>query len=556
MKIRAAIFFLTISAFAFQAEAQNVVSPPVTSFNPDTTLPKMNVPEFVVTGKAQIELPMAAKPSVEIDSSYFQGKRIPNLGIELPAERSLSSQEKNTGNESPGLFARASIGHYTTTDYLLSGSGDVGGYLVDGSIAGDYTSGFIANTISRDFSIHGGASRSYGFDGPVKATNYLELGYSRSSYFLYGQMPSPPLLRKTDEAAVRLVSDMEFGDVPVAVRIGLNRFSVNDLWNSVQSLLRLGAGARFFLGSGSVGLEGNFCFGTHSQQPNNLINILPVPATALNRSLYDLSVGAAYSNGAGPLKYSLGLTYYQYRDDSSSGIAKLYPELSVDYRVTGIFSLFGRFSGNIRESDLSGFLSTDRFLGAPIILRNTQNYADITLGGRIGVLSSLTIIPEFGYEASKYYPMFVSYPLNNSQLIYAERAAIFSASVTASYRTEYFNTDATLRFQRGQTDLLTSIPNLAPLDLNLSAGYKLTPDIEAKGWFLFLSSRHSDPSLATRLDPVGLLNFRLSYHTRIATLPFTFFIDGKNLFNQRYFIWQGYQEFPLTLSVGLSSKIL
>ncbi len=555
MKIKAAIFLLTISAFAFNVEAQNVISPPVTSFNPDTTLPKVNVPEFVVTGRAQIELPMAAKPSVEIDSSYFQGKTISDIGMKLPADKSLSNQERDMGNESPGLFARASIGHFMTTDYLLSGSGNVGGYLIDGSLAGDYTSGFIANTISRNFSIRGGASRTYGVDGPFKATNYLDLGYSRSSYFLYGQLPAPPSLRRTDDAAVRLVSDMEFGDVPFAVRLGLNRFSVDDLWNSVQSLLRLGAAARFFLGSGSVGLDGNFRFGTHTQQPNNTINILPAPATALDRSLYDLSVGAAYSNGAGPFKYSLGVTYYQYRDDSSSGIAKLYPKLSVDYRVTGVFSLFGRFSGDIRQAELSGLISTDRFLGAPIILRNTQNYADIVIGGRIGVLSSLTIIPEFGFEASKFYPVFVSYPLNNSQLFYAERASIFSASITASYRTENFHSDATLRLQRGQTDLLTSIPNLAPLDLNLSASYDLTSNIEAKGWFLFLSSRYSDPSLATKLAPVSLLNFRLSYHTKIVTLPLMFFVDGNNLLNQKYFIWQGYQEFPLTLSVGLSTRI-
>ena len=30
-------------------------SPPLTSFKPDTSLPKVNVPEFVITGKAQVD---------------------------------------------------------------------------------------------------------------------------------------------------------------------------------------------------------------------------------------------------------------------------------------------------------------------------------------------------------------------------------------------------------------------------------------------------------------------------------------------------------------------
>ncbi len=555
MKIKAAFIIFATLAFALQAAAQNVISPPMTTFKPDSSLPKMNVPEFVVTGKAQIELPPAEKPSVEIDSSYFQGKRINNLGVELPSDRSLSSQESSASNEAPGLFARASVGHYTTIDYLVSGSGLVGGYLLDGSVAGDYTSGFIANTISRDFAIHGGASKSFGLDGPIKASNYLELGYSRSSYFLYGQLPAPPSLRKTDDAAMKLVSDVEFGSVPVAFRLGFDRFSVNDLWNSVQSHFTLGAGARFFAGSGDVGIDGNFRFGTHTQKSNEPLNILPGPVTTLDRSLYDLSVGAAYSNGAGPFRFSLGARYYQYRDDSSSGIAKLYPEISADYRVTGMVSLFGRFSGHIRESQISGFLSQDRFVAVPMTLRNTQNYADATLGGRIGVLSSVAIIPELNFQASKFYPVFVSYPLNNSQLIYAQKATIFSASVTASYAFESFNADATLRYQKGSTDLLTSIPNLAPIEFNLSARYEFIPGLVAKGLFLFLSSRYSDTTLTTKLDPVGLLDLRLSYSTTIAAIPFTFFANGKNLLNQKYFIWQGYQEFPMTLSVGLSSKI-
>ncbi len=548
-------------AFVYSAEAQNAISPPVTTFKPDTSLPKVNVPEFVITGKAQFELPMAEKPSVQIDSSYFQGKRIEGMEVNLPVNRSLTYQQKNSGDVSPSLFARASIGHFTTTQYLLSGSGVTSGYLINGSVSGDYTSGFIANTRSRDISIQGGASKTFGTEGTFKATNLLDLGYNRSSYFLYGELPEPPTLRKTDEAYAKFVSDMEAGVVPLAVRLGFTRFSTDDLWNGVESLLRLGAGTRFSIGSGNLSLSGDFHIGTHTEESNGLFTLVPVPVgvaptISLNRSIYYLSAGAAYGSGGGNFRYSLGLTYYQYRDDSSSNIAKLYPDVLLDYKLSSDLSLFAGFSGSVHESDLSGFLSADRFVDGPVFLRNTQTYASVTLGSRIGTLSSLTLIPEINYKAFKYYPLFVSYQLNNSQLVYAESAKIFSVSVTAAYREEYFSAGVTARFRKGETDLLTSIPNLPPFDLNVSASYEFTQSFVARGWFLFLSSRYSDPALTRRLDPVGLLHFRLSYYTKIATLPFTFFIDGMNLLNQKYFIWQGYQEFPLTLSIGLSSRIL
>ena len=93
--------------------AQGMESPPITSFKPDTSLPKVNVPEFVITGKAQVDLPEPEKQSIEIDSSYFQGQNLQGIGIELPVNSFSNQGTGNAGNTS-SLFARASIGSYVT----------------------------------------------------------------------------------------------------------------------------------------------------------------------------------------------------------------------------------------------------------------------------------------------------------------------------------------------------------------------------------------------------------------------------------------------------------
>ena len=188
----------------------------------------MNVPEFVITGKAQIELPRADKPSVEIDSSYFQGKQLEGVGVNVPLNRSLSSQgSQNSGDERPNLFARTSIGHYTTTEYLLSGGGGYKGYDMNGSVSGDYTSGFIANTIQRSILLQGGVAKDFDIEQVGKLSNSLNLGYARSSYFLYGGQ-QPILLRKVNQFSAGINSNIEFGETPLAVELGFDRFSTED----------------------------------------------------------------------------------------------------------------------------------------------------------------------------------------------------------------------------------------------------------------------------------------------------------------------------------------
>jgi outer membrane receptor protein involved in Fe transport len=103
---------------------------------------------------------------------------------------------------------------------------------------------------------------------------------------------------------------------------------------------------------------------------------------------------------------------------------------------------------------------------------------------------------------------------------------------------------------------LSSIPNLPPFDLNVDASYQITPQFTGKALFLFLSGRYSDLQLSNRLSAAGLLSFRLSYDLEIGKMPAEIFAEGRNLFNQKYYIWQGYQEFPLSLFIGISSKIL
>ena len=50
--------------------------------------------------------------------------------------------------------------------------------------------------------------------------------------------------------------------------------------------------------------------------------------------------------------------------------------------VNDVLSLFSRFYGTIEEPELSSFIAVDRYIDGLLPLRNTQNYANFTLGGK------------------------------------------------------------------------------------------------------------------------------------------------------------------------------
>ncbi len=543
-----------IFALVSIAHAQGLESPPVTIFKPDTSLPKMNVPEFVITGKAQVDLPEPEKQSIEIDSSYFQGQNLQGIGINVPMN-SFSSQGIGASENLPSLFARVSMGSYTTTNYLLSGGGDANGYLLHGSLLGNYTSGFIPYTIKRNFAIQAGVEKDFEVDQGTKIGNSLDIGYSRDSYFLYGENHTLEFpARMTEHFTAGISSDLSFGELPFSIGLGFERFSMNNIWNGIQSALKLQASTYVDVSSGSIGIDGSVRIGNHEISDQSIAGL---PGESFNKPFYNLRVGADYSNTLGDFSYSLGLNYFQYEDDSSNGIARLYPDLRANYKVNDELSLFATFHGTINEPELSSFVSTNNYIDGALPLQDTQDFADFTLGGKGAATNELAIIPQINIESAKYLPVFVSDPYyNEGFLFYANRATIFTASVTMEYKNDQFSANAILDWRTGTADSLNPIPNLAPFDVNANANYQIMPQFSLSASLLMLSPRYYYLVLINKLSSSWLLGFRLSYDLSVGQMPLEFFAEGNNLLNQKYYIWQGYQEFPLTLSLGISGKIL
>lgn len=538
--------------------AQGVESPPVRSFKPDTLLPKVNVPEFVITGKAQPEVAGFNRESVEIDSSYFQRKAMEGLSMDLPSNQSLSlqSSELNPAN----LFTRIATGSYVASYYLLSGSDEVGGAHLNGSVNGNYTSGFNTQTLWRDISIRAGIAKAIKFYEGTNTNDCADIDYSRASFFLYGT-GIPDLLRTMNEFNFGLHSDMNFADFPLTAGLSFDRFAVQDYWKDIQSTLTINLGTLFQQSEGTISLDGLIRLGHHGTTYSADTS---KASTGIDRSFYNLTLDAGYDNSFGNFSYLIGLDYFQYADDSSRGIAKIYPDLRGTYKLNDDVSLFARFFGDVENSSLSTFFDRNRYVDANFPLRNRQVYADFTIGADWIVTNEISVSPQFNIDASRFYPVFVTLPMaivgsdtsrSDNQLLYANKATIFTGSITAHYKKDKLGADATLNLRSGRADSLSSIPNLALVDLTVGGNYQVNPQFNVGAYIFILSSRYSDSGLDDRVNSVWLLNFHLSYDLKIGRFPVELFGDGRNVLDQKYYIWKGYQEFPIGFFIGISGKI-
>ena len=538
--------------------AQGVEAPPMTSFKPDTSLPKVSVPEFVITGKAQVDVARFSKESTEIDSSYFQRKTLAGLRMDMPISQSLSLQSSTS--QWSNLFSTVSTGTYSTTSYLLSGNGEFDKIRLNGNMSGFYTSGFTPQTIRRDISIQAGIAKDIEVDQGAKTFNSAAVGYSRTSFFLYGT-GIPDLLRTTNLINVGLHSDMNLGSFPLTAGLTFNGFSAQDYWKDVQNAVSLNLGTIFQMPSGNMKLSGVGRFGNHDASiADTLISLHQI-----NHSFYNAALGLEYSNNIGDFSYSIGMNYFQYADDLSIGIAKLYPDLRGTYRVNDLVSLFTRFYGDVESPDLSTFFNENQYVDADFPLRNSQIYADFTIGGDWIATQEILVTPKINIDASRYYPIFAGFPFSvigadtnraDIQLLYANKATVLTASIVAQYKKDKFSADAALNIRSGTADSLRSIPNLDPFDLTIGGNYEIIPRFDFRAYVFVLSGRYSDLALKSRLSSVWLLNFHLSYDLKLGRIPLEIFADGKNVLDQRYYIWRGYQEFPIAIFIGLKSKIL
>jgi TonB dependent receptor len=506
-------------------------------------LPKFDLPEFVITGTASIDLPKVEK--IILDDSIV----IPHTMF-LSSEHVLRDREtlelniKNRERESQGQastytgFATAGIGTYFSpqTEIQFGQSFPEFNY----SLGGNYflTKGYAPNT---DYS-GGGVTASGGstllttMPGLRNAALHGDIGYQSESYRFYGS--ATPSLQRT-------LSDFQF-------QVGVE--------NKIANYLPCAAGislASFNIADSSASIyETRFDLNYETSIPVSSLPVLSkfhfMMATGGLRYL-DISAGAQNYWETGVLVEG-SFHLYWVKGMAEQNLVHLCPQIMASYQITSQHLFYISYEQMFIPMTLASNIIANRYLSAASIIKHQYN----TGMGELGVESHWTEEVQsrvsLNVKSARDLPMFSDSSIQGLwTLAYGGQTRIvtFCAEMVAKLNSnDYFASNVLLR-STNDSFLGGKIPYTPAVEAWCSATHRFGTVIAVRTDVRFAGERTTDLAGTAVLSSYAVADVRSEY------TPYDFLrltVGITNVTNTKFETWRGYREFPLTMHVAAHIK--
>jgi hypothetical protein len=468
-------------------------------------LPKFDIPEYVITGEAAIDLPKSEKMSsgekTDTAGSYrgnYEQNRRGRETVEIETGDREDGMQKEEGKYS-GLI-QAGMGSYFSPEFGLW----FGQIFKDFhyTLGGTYhvTKGFAPNTdrSGGTFTTAGGKTIESESEIIRNADLSGEIKYGSESFHFYGS-PVPDMQRT--------ISDLELGvkldnqtreEFPYTASLSIGNMNLSDSSVSVNETRM-----------------------TLDLQTGFRINNVPIQS------------GVSIMSAAGGLlftDFSGGIRNYEYAGLIFDG----YIHIVISYRLTQQHRIYISYEPTCLPATLAADLKLNPYLSAGSVIRHT----DVTDAGELGIESEWTksVSSRFSLNVQSVDEkiVFSDSLIRGIWTAGYERATIvtFGAGLVAKLESnDYFSIDVLLRYGRNP-DTKKKIPYLPAIEANCSAYHLFGRKVDKlAGYFLI--------DLSGEYYPFGYLRLTSGI---------------KNLMGSRYEIWRGYREFPMTMYLSLQIK--
>lgn len=504
-------------------------------------LPKLESPEYVITGLASVNLPGIQK--------HIADEIIAPEAISRDAFRANVGDKsyKPTGKDKgPGLiegtnkykgFFHAGMGTYFTPECELQLGSNI--YDIDYTIGGHY---FLTNGYAENTKRSQGGFKMKGSKHIPSYTEYTWLNdavlkcvleYSSKSYNFYGS--ASPYIRRT-------ISDFQ-------IDFGIENYT----YNTFPYLMLLTLGNSNVTDSSSAKNETRF--GLKGQ---TIFEVSDLPLS-LNMDLSFASGGLGFADiNGGVMNYNyLGLDLkgilhlYWAKGMLGQNITRLYPELSLSYQLS-IHKIYMIFNPSIKKNLLFTMQAQNGYLSSNSIIKSL----DIHNAGEFVVESkwseSILTRASLAVKSVKNYPLF-SDSLSRGvwSVIYEGQTKIlsFGAEMVAKFNSnDYFEISAKFNSVKN-TDF--SVPYVPDAEIGSSACVRILRKLGIGFNSRFLGKRVTDLQGRSALSEFALVNVWMDYS------PFDFMkcmIEGRNILDADYELWKGYKEFPMTINFSINLK--
>jgi hypothetical protein len=522
-------------------------------------LPKIDLPEFIITGKERIDLSVSNKLEQESGED-----------IRLDASRLTTLGDKES-EQFIGLSQKPGTRLYQKTE-KFDGKLDLG----YGRFDSKYGEGWYGRRfVGGDFSLHGNyqahnayvdyadASRgSFDASGGLYLPHRLALlggskvvgqvAYEGEKYRFFGS-PTPSLERALNNFQVG-ISFHSASTAPFAYEssVRFRRLTVRDKDQSREDDLSLGlrasgeaAGWQF---SGELNYDADFLDQSiNGNDPDYL------KAGGEFRKLL-------FEN----LDLSGGIDFYLYRNSDSGFKSQLYPNLLLQCYLNRLLTLFLQFEPSVQRNTLLRAVSENRYIGNDVKINHQDVYIDFAGGVQFDILSRGTGRVYFKYQRIRDFPLYVDpstlYYLMIFPIPYADWAVRFDGITRlASLNGEILVDVTQMDRVSGTLTILSAnnsftgdqVPYLAPVMITGTYAHQFPFGLSTQFTVRFVGERRIALSGEPRLNSYSLLYASVEY---AVMKYFGIFVRLNNIFDQRYSIWNRYQELPFSVLGGISVK--
>ena len=354
--------FLLITALSAQEKKEPAQRDAAAPDQTETPLPKIELPEFLITGQETIDLPVSSKSIIEEDNVYIPGSAIPgqkDAGID--GEGKLQKAFAGPAGQMNGKVL-GGIGNYTSP-YMEGWFGknyDGGGVLFHANYAS--TSGQVtdANWQKTGFGIQGDylSPQTFGIIAGSRLNGGLN--FSGQTYRAYGSsMPSQ--LRTLNDVNLNLglasrtaVSDKPDDAIDYSAGLSWKATSLDDSVNSSQNDfgMLVSASTR----RSDIQLRGSMEYvlsDVSMQLPSNIEAHLP--------EWFDLRLSGE-KFFLPELQATLTVQQFIYRGNLSVSSGRFYPGAQLRYFMNDAATVYLSIAPTVERNTLASLVNSDKYI--------------------------------------------------------------------------------------------------------------------------------------------------------------------------------------------------
>lgn len=512
------------------------------------TLPKIDLPEFVITGIVSIDLPEVEKegPDEQLDRIVlvFKNPIAENRDRET-VELTVNEKSGFAGSLDESFFGKvlASMGTYRTPRLALWFGRDMDEYryIVEGGYR--LTEGYAPFTKRTE--------GSFGLKGGIRLNSSSSLlnrgmaggfaSYTSETFRFHGsRTPDATRTISLGTVGVSLGNNSPWTPVGYDLSVAFRNLSVTDS-TSLTTENKLNISLSTSIPAGSAKILGNVQYSTIWIGGGSY----PFGEASIGSSI--LWWGKMFIQPSAHVYLAKGM--------ANQKLARVYPHLLVGVRISDRTTLSALYRGSIQATTLGAGVHSFPYLSTTTLLRQ----ADVPLD----VLALLDTDWDEVWRSrfSVNYQSMKGHPLYTELLAAPGIGRFFYSGTTtlAAYRTDVFaKFSANGYFAFGLAVHSTKnsvtqgkIPYVSDFEISSSYHHTFPFGLTVAPRLQFVDRRPVDVVSGARLPEYWLAGLRMEYSVR---QPLDVFLDLDNVNNRNYEVWRGYRAAPFMMHAGISYR--